>query len=343
VIHIELDESTLARTRIAISPLWEAICSLYLLARNPGEAPWPYTSWARRARRILAETPATAPVRVYTERGSRAPDFFSPIPLAPTATLDDELAVLRATPQAEVDEFLPKYYPGDLPGWARPFAEDRVAAFGRLADGIAAYWEAAIAPYWPAMRAALDEEVLHRARALAADGPDALLADLHERVRWEKPVLTLVKPLDQSFSAVNQRLLLIPLIFSRGALTCSTDHPEIVAVSYQARGAVLLADEPVPPRGAGDPVDDDRLAILVGRGRAAVLRALARPSTTAGLAATLGLAPSTVSEHLAALVAAGVVNRRRAGRRVLYALEPAGVALVTLIGTDPAAAPRSSA
>jgi DNA-binding transcriptional ArsR family regulator len=170
--------------------------------------------------------------------------------------------------------------------------------------------------------------VLHRARALAAEGPDALLSDLHRRVIWERPVLTLVKPLEQSFSAVDKRLLLIPLIFSRGALMCSTDHPEVVAVSYQARGAAVLAEgrpEPAP----------DRLAILIGRGRAAVLDALSRPSTTAGLAATLGLAPSTVSEHLAALTAAGVVNRRRAGRRVLYSLEPAGTALLHLLADDP--------
>jgi DNA-binding transcriptional ArsR family regulator len=121
----------------------------------------------------------------------------------------------------------------------------------------------------------------------------------------------------------------VPLIFSRGALTCSTDDPEVVAVSYQARGAALLAE------GARDPLPDaDRLVILVGRGRAGVLRALRRPATTAGLATELGLAPSTVSEHLGALTAAGVVHRRRAGRRVLYGLEPAGVALVTLLGSE---------
>ncbi|WP_091197064.1 ArsR family transcriptional regulator [Micromonospora narathiwatensis] len=187
------------------------------------------------------------------------------------------------------------------------------------------------------MRAALDEEVLHRARALAAHGPDALLADLHERVRWERPVLSLVKPSEWSFKAVDQRLLLIPLIFSRGALTHSTDHPEVIAVSYQARGSVLLADRPTGHAVPASP-GTDRLAVLVGRGRAQVLRALARPATTAGLAATLGLAPSTVSEHLATLLTAGVVHRRRVGRRVLYGLEPAGLALVTLIGADPATA-----
>jgi DNA-binding transcriptional ArsR family regulator len=69
-----------------------------------------------------------------------------------------------------------------------------------------------------------------------------------------------------------------------------------------------------------------------------VLRALTTPSTTTGLAAGLGLAMSTVSEHLAGLQAAGVVHRRRAGRRVLYGLEPAGLALVNLLGEDSARA-----
>ncbi|MGR6321593.1 helix-turn-helix domain-containing protein [Micromonospora soli] len=336
MIRIELDEPTLARTRIATSPLWEVMTSLYVLKRHPGEAPWPYTGWARHARRVLAEVPETAPARLLTA-DDRAPDFLTPVPPSPAPTLAEELAVLRATPAEVIAEQIPRYHdPDDLPDWLRPFVTDRQAALDRLAGGIQAYWDAAIAPWWPVMRAALDEEVLHRARALAADGPDALLADLHERVRWEEPVLTLVKPLDQSFRAVDQRLLLIPLIFSRGALACSTDHPEIVAVSYQARGAAVLAEGGPTP--TADVPGTDRLAILVGRGRAQVLRALARPATTAGLAATLGLAPSTVSEHLAALLAAGVVHRRRVGRRVLYGLEPAGLALVTLIGSDPAAA-----
>ncbi|MFC0506900.1 ArsR family transcriptional regulator [Micromonospora costi] len=339
MIRIELDEPTVTRTRIAISPLWEVVTSLYLLDAHPAEAPWPYTGWAGHARRVLAEVPETAPVRLFSAAGSRIPDFLTPVPPSSTPTLAEELAVLRGTPAALIAGEVPRYHrPDDLPGWLRPFVDDRETALDRLASGIEAYWDAAIAPWWPAMRAALDEEVLHRARALAADGPDALLADLHDRVRWERPVLTLVKSLEQSFRAVDRRLLLIPLIFSRGALTCSTDHPEIVAVSYQARGAALLA-EGAPAPAAADAAVTDRLAILVGRGRAAVLRALSRPATTAGLAATLGLAPSTVSEHLAALLAAGVVHRRRVGRRVLYGLEPAGLALVGLVGGERAAVP----
>jgi DNA-binding transcriptional ArsR family regulator len=330
VIRIEIDEPTLARTRIAISPLAEVFCSLALLQRNPDGAPWPYDGWAVRAREILRTEPATAPVRLYFDLPSVQPDFVCPIPPTPAPTIEEELTALRETPAEIIEEQLRKHYPdGELPGYLRPFRDDRQRALDRLAGGIQAYWDAAIAPYWPVMRAALDEEVLLRARALAADGPDALLSRLHERIRWERPVLTLVKPLDQAFEAVNQRLLLVPLIFSRGALMCSGDHPTVVMVTYQARGAAVLASAAPPPL-------DNRLAILVGRGRAAVLNALTVPATTTGLATALGLAPSTVSEHLAALQAAGVVQRRRAGRRVLYGLEPAGIALVTLLGDDSA-------
>nr|WP_221376584.1 ArsR family transcriptional regulator [Actinoplanes polyasparticus] len=331
MIRIEIDEPTLSRTRIAINPLAEVACSLFLLERNPGGVPWPYDGWARRTREILRRDPATGPVSLYLNLPSVSPDFLCPPPDSPMPTIGEQLDQLRATPPEVITSEFAKHYPdGSLPELMRPFRDDQRAALGRLADGVQAYWDAAIAPYWPAMRSALDEEVLLRARALAADGPDALLSRLHDRIRWERPVLTLVKSLDQSFEAVNQRLLLVPLIFSRGALLCSGDQPDLIMVTYQSRGSAVLTETPASP------LADDRLAILVGRGRAGVLRALTVPATTTGLSTALGLAPSTVSEHLAGLLAAGVVHRRRVGRRVLYGLEPAGTALVTLLGEDSA-------
>ena len=262
VIRIEIDEPTLSRTRIAISPYAEATCSLYLLARNLGGAPWPYTDWAVRAGRIASSIEA---ISVYAQVGSRSPDFLDPLPTGAAPTIDEQLDALRATPFEVIEREFAIHYPdGEVPTCLVPFRDDPRRALDRLADGMRAYWDAAIAPFWPAMRAALDEEVLLRARALAADGPDALLARLHDRIRWERPVLTLVKPLDQSFAAVNQRLLLVPLIFSRGALMCSTDQADVVMVTYQSRGAALLAGSPPPSSPAAD-----RLAILVGRGRAA--------------------------------------------------------------------------
>ncbi|WP_425426359.1 ArsR/SmtB family transcription factor [Actinokineospora terrae] len=51
------------------------------------------------------------------------------------------------------------------------------------------------------------------------------------------------------------------------------------------------------------------------------------------MAAALALAPSTVSEHLTALVSAGIAHRRRSGKTVLYTLEPAGEVLFALFET----------
>ncbi|WP_433793820.1 ArsR/SmtB family transcription factor [Actinoplanes sp. CA-252034] len=326
MIRIELDEQTLSRTRIAISPLLETVSSLWLVGRAPAGLSWPFTDWVRRVRDI----PVPEPARLHLQLPKRMPDFLAPMPLTPAPTMEEQVELLRRTPAEVIDTQLGIHYPdGSLPAPLRPFRDDPESALDRLADGLATWWDAALAPHWPAMRAALDEEVLLRARALAAGGPDALLSHLHERIIWERPVLTLIKRLDQGFTVTDSRILLVPLIFSRGGLLCSTDDRETQMVTYQARGSVVLADSPAP-------APDDRLALLIGRGRAAVLRALTTPSTTTGLAATLGLAMSTVSEHLAGLQAAGVVHRRRAGRRVLYGLEPAGLALVNLLGEDSA-------
>lgn len=322
MIRIALDEPTLARTRIAISPLWETVCSLFLLDRAaPGSLGFPYDRWEPTARAAYAEH-AEVLSRV---RGARFPDCLCPAPESATPSIIDELAVLAATPDDVIEAGLLGYDDPVLAVFRRP-GEVR-----RWASALHAYWEKALEPVWGRMRAALDEEVLNRARALATDGPDRLLADLHDRVRWEPPTLTLVKREEADIRGTDRRLLLIPLIFSRGALMCSSENPDVIAVSYQARGAVVLADEQPPSA-------DDGLALLLGKGRAQVLRALATPSTTMALAGLLGLAPSTVSEHLSVLVTAGVAWRRRAGRRVLYGLEPAGLAMVSLIAPQSRAA-----
>ncbi|SCG50864.1 ArsR family transcriptional regulator [Micromonospora coxensis] len=330
MIRIHLDDATVARTRLAVSPLWEIQTGFWMLCRNPGELPWPYTEWARQARRVLAGLPASAPIRVYLDAGADLPDFLSPLPPTAAPSLDEELTALRETPEELVAEQLRRHWPDGGPAWLRPYATDPRGTLDRVADELLAWWDATLAPWWPAMRAALDEEVLHRARSLAADGPDALLADLHVMARWERPVLTVAKSWEQEVHAVDRRLLLVPLIFSGTGLGLYTDHPGVLAVSYPARGAGVLAGGSADAPGAGS----DRLALLLGRGRATVLRALVRPATTAGLAGALGLAPSTVSEHLSALLAAGVVHRRRVGRRVLYGLEPAGTALLGLLSGE---------
>jgi DNA-binding transcriptional ArsR family regulator len=76
------------------------------------------------------------------------------------------------------------------------------------------------------------------------------------------------------------------------------------------------------------PEADDRLSVLLGRSRASVMRQLATPRTTTALATVLGLAPSTISEHLALLVSSAAARRFRRANKVYYELSDAGRALV---------------
>jgi len=331
VIRIHLDPATLARTRIAVSPLSESVAAVELLYRHGPRAPWPYTAWSEHAWKILQTAPRTAPVRLYALLAEQqnlgpTPDVFEPIPEVPAPDLAEELEVLRHTPSELVEEQFAMHFSRGVPEFLRPYRDDRAAAFGVLADAVEEFWRLAITPYWPRMRAALDEEVLLRARSLASLGPESVLAGLGGRTVWEAPVLSLPKSKESRVTAADQRLLLVPLVFAQDRVSNSTDHPEILRVNYQARGAALLAGGAPPPPGD----EPDRLVPLVGSRRAAVLRALASPATTSVLAARLGLAPSTVSEQLTALVAAGVVHRRRSGRSVFYGLEPAGEVLLAL-------------
>ena len=72
----------------------------------------------------------------------------------------------------------------------------------------------------------------------------------------------------------------------------------------------------------------DAQSRLLGRGRAAVLTALANPASTTQLSVGLQLSLSTVSEQLTALREAGLLHRRRSGHQVRYARTSLGDALV---------------
>ncbi|MGE5829252.1 MAG: ArsR/SmtB family transcription factor [Micromonosporaceae bacterium] len=309
MIRLAVDEQSLLRLRVATSPLWESISSLTLLARFRGEVPDPYTDWARTARRALPREVRDDLLEwLRARRGQPLPAFLTPIPSTPWPAVEDELCALRQTPAAAAD----------------PSGVDR------FADLLEAYWHACLAPHWPLMRPVLEEEIVLLGRVLATRGPQAMLDTMGGRVVWSPPVLALPYQFDVELDVTGEQLLLVPVLFARGTRILARGEGQ-TAVSYQARGAAALGArratrDRLTPRG------EDGLTILVGRGRATVLRALVVPRTTTALAAAVGLASSTVSEHLTALTAAGVVSRRRSGPHVLYELNDGGRALLEHAG-----------
>ncbi|MFC3979742.1 ArsR/SmtB family transcription factor [Streptosporangium jomthongense] len=336
MIEVDVGDAVLGNLRIGISPLWETVASLSLLSRRDA-CPWPYTVWARNARQALARGRGGEALAWFAGVGLPLPAFLTPAPPPGAAGIDEELAALRAVPEETVREELARRHPSGTPEPFARFARKPREALDWYADLLQDYWAATVAPYWSAMRPVLDQEVLLQARVLATAGGGAVLGRLGGRLRWDRPTLSLN---DSSASRRDirgaSRLVLVPLLFARGTPLCATGSQEEVAIAYQARGSAVLAGGRASGavRQDAEPERGDRLAILVGRGRAAIVRALAVPTTTSVLATTLGLAASTVSEHLTALVAAGVVQRHRIGVRVMYELNRSGRALLEYLDNE---------
>jgi DNA-binding transcriptional ArsR family regulator len=323
VIRIELSDDELSRTRLAMSPLWEVVASLCLLHKN--EPALEHAAWVARTRRALhgvALGPLTAPFA-----GTRfLPDFVAPIPDGPLVGVEDEIERVRATDFDVVRADVAEAYGDDPPPPWDAFLARPSEMLDRLADGLHAYWQAVLADDWPRLRAILEGDVLGRARALALSGPEAVLRELHPRLRWRPPVVELEKPSDD-LQLVGHGLVLIPQVFGRGLLIANQARDGLVAIGYEARGTAELA---------APASDDQRLELLLGPGRATVLRALEQPATTTELAGRLSYAPSTVSAHLDVLARAGLVDRHRVRRSVYYRLNDTGRSLVALLGDVPA-------
>jgi DNA-binding transcriptional ArsR family regulator len=326
VIRIKLNDDDLSRTRLAMSPLWELVASLCVL--HDDKPPLEHAEWIVRTRRALRGV-QLGPVADPFAGRRVIPDFVAPIPDEPSPRLDAELELVRTTDPEVIRADIADCYGDDVPPpWDTFLARPREMT-DRLADGLHAYWEAVLAEDWPRLRSVLEGDVLGRARSLALSGPEAVLAELHPRLRWRPPVIEVDKPFED-LQFEGRSLVLIPLVFAKSVLLANESRRDVVALGYQARGTAELG-APEPEGGNG------RLDLLLGAGRATVLRALEKPATTTELARRLSYAPSTVSAHLDVLSRAGLVDRHRVRRSVFYGLNATGRSLVALLGDVPAA------
>lgn len=304
MIRLDLDDESLRSIRLALSPLWETLGSLALLARYRGAVPSPYAGWVHQARRsVPAELMDTLLELVRRPEAPFLKRAYGYVPDPSRTTLQVELDRLRQE--------------GD---------DDR--GDERLAALLEEYWNRAIGPYWASIRTSLEEEVLFRGRTLAVNGPEAMLTELGGRVLWQQPRLTAPYHLDLTRTVRRSKLVLVPSVFS-AATRIFTSNERVTAMSYQARATGFL--HYIGDGRCAEP-STDRLALLIGSGRAKVIRALQVPETTTAVAESLGFAKSTVSQHLAVLTAAGVVSRQRLGGRVFYQLDRSGFALLEHLG-----------
>ena len=311
MVRYHFKQGDLLRTRFAIAPLMELIAAVYVVrdpARSAVHRPWVEWAGPRVAGLDLSLLEAAAPV---TNHGFW-PVFVGPPPRAPHAQFTDELARVRATPLEQVVDEITHAYPGGVPSAAQVFLTDPDAALERLVEQMRAFWDAVLAPWWPRVSAALEAEISARARALVALGPQAAFTGLHQTVWWEDGIVY-VHPTRKAAADVDladRGLLLVPAVFTWPRVWPRTDPPWDPALVYPPPGTADVW-RPDPPR-------PEALKALLGHRRAQILLELDRPACTLQLAQRMQVSAGSVNSHLFVLWQAGLVSRRREGRRVIY-------------------------
>jgi DNA-binding transcriptional ArsR family regulator len=316
VLELGFTAQDLARTRFAFSPLWEVVASIRVLKEPAAHAlhlPWISTA-AERVRALdLSLLDALIPVPAR-----KLPAFLAPTPTTPVPDIADELDALRAVTADEVKAGI------DLLG--RPPVLDELygdppTGLAKLAETVAAYWETALLPHWPRIRALLEGEVLHRSRRLAEGGAQRLFADLDPAVSWGGDTLVVQRKTPERLRLEGRGLVLVPSVFVWPKVFSKIAPAWQPVLRYPPRGIATLWERgrnPVP----------DALAAVLGPSRAQLLAELDSPASTSELARRTGITAGGVSQQLSLLRDAGLVTSHRTGRFVLYQRTPAADVLL---------------
>jgi DNA-binding transcriptional ArsR family regulator len=327
MFRLELDVQDLADARFAISPLHEAMNSLWVV--YAGWARPLHGTWAARVRACPGLDHELLASLVSTRRW--IPDFVAPPP-AVRPSIAGQLRQVRQTPPDKViSDILAAYGSAPLPRRLRGLANDADVLRDQIADALERYWDLAIAPAWPRAVRLLEADVLHRGVSLAGDGPCVAFSALDRRIRWDGRALSvdIVSSWRRELPVAGRGLRFIPSVFTpHPNLPIDTVDPPVL--TYPARASATMWHAPLPPsapstsaprRPAPRPPalqPSAATTALLGASRARLLAHLGTPASTTSLAANLGVTPSAVSQHLRVLADAGLVAGTRVGRVVLY-------------------------
>ncbi|MFC5220738.1 ArsR/SmtB family transcription factor [Streptomyces coerulescens] len=312
----QLNADTLARSRFVLSPFTETFASLKLLhagtPAHPGERAWLRDHLpAYRAR--LAADPVTAQlVRAALGRYWTA-DFITPTP-KDGETFEQVVARVRSADPATARADLTVSLPGPLPA-----ALDRDDLPERAAALLDHVWTRTVRPYWDRRRRILEADVAARTARVSQGGWAAVLDSLRPgQTRWlgdNRLQVNLGEYPPREISGAE--LVFMPVTPKTGWV--SWEDPDRYALVYACTGALTDPGARTVPAS---------LSALLGRTRATILVLLASPMSTSQLVAVTGQALGTVGRHLRILLNAGLVERRRAGRSVLYSRSTAGETLL---------------
>jgi DNA-binding transcriptional ArsR family regulator len=299
--------------RFSISPIGETVRLARAMANPLDREQATLTAWLRQHRQGVEQLQREHDLQPLLSLlvGGRdyQPEFLTPTPSTPIGDVEAELAEIRATPPARVEQEIGRCLDRETdldPASATLLRSGDAGA--QLAREIEAVWNALLAPSWPRLRDVLERDVLYRSRVLAQRGLVALFADLEPMVTLQDRRLVVDLHTNTKRDLGGNGLRLMPSAFvSRRALVINGPAPTLI---YPSRGVASLFWEPR--------VRETTLAKLIGATRSEILSAVGEPVHTTGLARLLGRSPGNVADHLQVLLDCGLVCRARLGRKVLY-------------------------
>ncbi|GAB2650166.1 ArsR/SmtB family transcription factor [Kribbella swartbergensis] len=297
-----VDADTLANARFGTSQLTETVSALKLL-RAPTE-PW-YRAWkdahVAAFEDQLRRNPVWAAIVGNAFGRSWVADFFTVPPLEPDQELSDELELLTALDDGQIR--------ADLTVVRTPLPDILLESTGlaeEAAELLRWVWKTTVEPEWPRRLRLLQADIVSRTSRLSEQGWSGVLRGLGPDVRWLGDGRIQVNRWDYPVTDVRGQDLMFIAAHTRG-VNVSWRKPDRYALTYPVTGIFAGTETPAEP-----------LVQLLGRNRARILVEAAEPVSTTVLVATTGLSLATVSDHLRVLTDAGLLERRRSGRSVLY-------------------------
>ncbi|GAA1652505.1 winged helix-turn-helix domain-containing protein [Georgenia ruanii] len=319
VVEFRLAPGDLSSIRFGVSPGHELAHAVRVL----GQAQYHPLQWGW-LRRTRGQVPGAAFELLGLLVGSDGymPDFLTSTPgwdLGP----DEELARLREADLGPMRVDLLKRVDGTSGAEQRvlrAMADDPERARAVVADAWKQCWDALLDPYWPQLERVLRADIGVRSRRMTIHGTGEMVDSLHEAVSWAPHAVRVRLRLHaEVLDCAGGGLVLVPSVMAPRCAVV-TEPPAQPTLFYPALG--------VSERWADAATDaGSALRDLLGTGRAGVLLALRGPLSTTEVAAAEGLAASTASHHLSLLRAAGLVDSRREGPRVVHVRTPLGEAL----------------
>lgn len=306
MIRIWLGPDDLARTRLLPAPLPLHEVFTGLASRSAAAT-------ARPGREL----------RDLTYRGA-FPDFLAPLPeRADPETLDDGLHRLAGTSPARMRRELVALTGGTLNAWHHSLAAGSRTALRQLTDAVRRHHDRHVAELTADAAPQIRRDARAKSRRMASTGVEGLFTAIHPSVRWHNPVLIVDAPHDLDLRPNGAGLTFVPSVAATRPWV-GTD-PGAVFITYP----VIDAAGPILAGAGASAVSGDPLAALLGRSRAAVLRAVAvLPGTTTSLARRVGISVPSASQHLTVLREAGLVATVRRGNSAHHAVTAVGRVLV---------------